>query len=142
MDIDTGKNKDAMYVSRLIIVQSAMKSYLEQKRTKELKKSKLTHGHATAPADPNTMTFDLDQEAIVSDPEQIQNKEFYLNPVVEDIAAQLGDFEYGVPTNDGVHREKRETVLFENDSRYVGEWNIGSNQRDGKGVQIWADGSK
>lgn len=30
MDIDAGKNKDALYISRLIIIQSAMKTYLDK----------------------------------------------------------------------------------------------------------------
>lgn len=35
----------------------------------------------------------------------------------------------------------RKMVVLENGARYEGQWNVETNQRDGKGVQIWADGS-
>jgi hypothetical protein len=38
-------------------------------------------------------------------------------------------------------REKRKMVLMENGARYTGEWIKGTKVREGKGVQIWPDGS-
>jgi hypothetical protein len=74
----------------------------------------------------------IDQSANqVADVKQDFNEELYNNPTVEEIASHLGDFEYGVPTNDGVLREKRPFVYFENGSRYSGEWSVNANQRDG-----------
>jgi hypothetical protein len=41
--------------------------------------------------------------------------------------------------NDGIEREKRMLVTIDNEAKYQGEW-IG-NVRDGRGYQIWPDGS-
>jgi hypothetical protein len=32
-------------------------------------------------------------------------------------------------------------MLLENGAKYEGEWDISNDMRDGKGLQIWADGS-
>lgn len=142
MGLDISKNKDQVYQNKVLILQSVLRTYLDKKRVNAIKAQKKTHEHGKAVgATANEESNEQVHEAIIPESELV-DREFYLNPVVEDIAAQLGDFEYGVPTNDGVHRERRDTVFFENDSRYDGEWNIATNQRDGMGVQIWADGSK
>lgn len=48
------------------------------------------------------------EQIVSNDPEQVEgeeNGELYQNPTVEEIAAQLGDFEYGAPNNeDGDNR--------------------------------------
>ena len=36
---------------------------------------------------------------------------------------------------------KKEELILENGAKYKGEWNANINKRDGKGQQIWADGS-
>jgi hypothetical protein len=71
----------------------------------------------------------------------------YYNEKVEQIAEILGPFDYGQPEDNRAYMksnaklEMREPVLFKNGSKYEGEWNTDSNERDGRGVQIWADGS-
>ena len=37
--------------------------------------------------------------------------------------------------------EKRPLVNFEDLSQYEGEWNMKTNERHGRGWQIWDDGS-
>ena len=32
-------------------------------------------------------------------------------------------------------------MILENGAKYKGQWNANNNKRDGKGQQIWADGS-
>ena len=36
----------------------------------------------------------------------------------------------------------RSQVEYENKSVYYGEWNESTNQRHGRGIQVWLDGSK
>lgn len=66
----------------------------------------------------------------------------YYNETVEEIAQILGPFDYKDPQDKSVKREVRDTVLFRNGAKYDGEWNVETNLRDGKGVQLWVDGSK
>jgi hypothetical protein len=61
----------------------------------------------------------------------------YTNPHVQDKRRELGPFEYGTQSNDGVKREVRKMATLESGARYEGEWNIETNLRDGKGVQFW-----
>lgn len=44
--------------------------------------------------------------------------------------------------NDDVSVELRQTVVYDNQAEYYGEWDIKSNKRHGRGIQIWLDGSK
>lgn len=41
---------------------------------------------------------------------------------------------------DNPNREQRDEVVLDNGARYIGEW-VG-DEKDGQGVQHWADGSK
>jgi len=54
----------------------------------------------------------------------------------------LGQFGYGPEIRDGKRREKRSMVELENGAKYEGEWLVGTESRDGRGVQIWFDGSR
>jgi hypothetical protein len=66
----------------------------------------------------------------------------YSNPKVLEIKDRLGAFNYEpTPKDDGVKRKKRALITLENGARYEGEWNESTNKRDGRGYQIWADGS-
>jgi hypothetical protein len=46
------------------------------------------------------------------------------------------------PLNDNVKVSLRAQVEYENKSIYYGEWNVEKNQRHGRGIQYWLDGSK
>ncbi len=66
----------------------------------------------------------------------------YDNERVQEIRANLGPFVYPeVTTSDGVKRNKKPQITLQNGAKYEGEWNEATKQRDGKGTQIWADGS-
>ena len=65
----------------------------------------------------------------------------YSNPEVSALLKKLGPYDYGTPENDGIKREKRPMILLENKTKYEGEWNKKTNERDGMGVLIWPDGS-
>ena len=41
--------------------------------------------------------------------------------------------------NDKIYQIPLKT--FENDAKYLGQWNLETNVRHGQGVQIWPDGS-
>ena len=65
-------------------------------------------------------------------------------PEVMRIREESGPFnyeegEYNDFLNDGLEREKRMLLTIDNEAKYQGEW-IG-NVRDGRGYQIWPDGS-
>ena len=69
----------------------------------------------------------------------------YDNPFVQSIRERLGPFDYDpVPAqykDSNVRRVRRPLITLENAARYEGEWDADRNMRDGKGMQIWADGS-
>jgi hypothetical protein len=44
--------------------------------------------------------------------------------------------------NDGINCKKRQPVEYENKSLYFGEWNVSTDQRHGRGIQCWMDGSR
>lgn len=56
---------------------------------------------------------------------------------------QLGPFNYDDQNLDRSlgRRETRDSVTLENGARYQGEWHLDTNVRQGKGVQVWPDGS-
>ena len=57
--------------------------------------------------------------------------------------AQLGDFQYDDDNFERSlgDREQRPMVVLENGARYEGEWLLGSQVRQGRGIQVWPDGS-
>lgn len=68
----------------------------------------------------------------------------YQNQRVQEIRQNLGPFNYqsGATTEkDGVYRKKQPQKTLSNGAMYEGEWNDETTTRDGKGTQIWADGS-
>ena len=44
--------------------------------------------------------------------------------------------------NDNIIVTKRQPVEFDNKAIYYGEWNVATNQRHGRGIQVWIDGSR
>lgn len=64
----------------------------------------------------------------------------YRNPNVEEILNQLGAFDYG-SINPTPNFEYRPLQLLDTGAQYEGEFLKGTNIREGKGKQIWADGS-
>ena len=64
------------------------------------------------------------------------------NPIVKEMEDKLGSFDLNVTLDPKVARELRSPVLLDNGATYHGQWNIGNSERDGIGIQVWADGSK
>ena len=65
----------------------------------------------------------------------------YANPATLLTEKKLGEYEYNYSLGDKVAVIPRKPVLLDNGAVYVGEWNQ-DNERHGKGMQIWSDGSK
>ena len=57
---------------------------------------------------------------------------------------RLGEFVYNDQAFDREHAdtiEAKETILLENQAHYTGTWLKGQDIRQGRGTQIWPDGS-
>lgn len=66
----------------------------------------------------------------------------YDNPKVQQIREELGEFDYDEEPNHGNQPvEYRPMVELENHARYEGDWIVREDIREGKGRQIWPDGS-
>lgn len=105
----------------LIKIQSAIRSYLSSKRVSEL------------------IEFDAKNKFNqVMDP----NENNYDNPQVLDLEQKLGKFDYGKVPAETNPLESRNMIVLENGAKYQGEWIKGTEVRQGKGIQIWSDGSK
>jgi len=68
----------------------------------------------------------------------------YDNISVQKMREQLGDFVF----DDGEFEaqiqgkvENRDVIMLENQARYEGQWLKGQEVRQGKGTQVWPDGS-
>lgn len=59
--------------------------------------------------------------------------------------SRYGPFVYSTETDEIEmnlgEREQREMARLENHSIYLGEWLVNTQIREGKGVQVWPDGS-
>lgn len=65
----------------------------------------------------------------------------YSNADVETLLLKLGPFNYGKPSEDRVKRVTKPVTLLDNKTKYEGQWNEDTNERDGMGVLLWPDGS-
>ena len=63
----------------------------------------------------------------------------YVNQTVASIYSEKGPFKGTGQSGDNV--EFRPLCILENGARYEGEWNKATGEREGKGIQVWADGS-
>lgn len=67
-------------------------------------------------------------------------------PEVMRIREESGPFNYEVGPymeeySDDQERDRRELTTIDNEAKYQGEWIVGTETRDGRGFQIWPDGS-
>ena len=74
-------------------------------------------------------------------PHEYTDVQQYRNTSVEEIVDQLGPFEYGEDAEMRGNLEYRPLQLLDTGAQYEGEFIRGSQVREGKGKQIWADGS-
>lgn len=60
---------------------------------------------------------------------------------VKTLRDMLPPFKYGLNIEEdneiGVMKEKRQVVIMDDGSTFDGEWNIETNNRHGRGMQIW-----
>jgi hypothetical protein len=105
----------------LVKIQSAIRSYLSSKRVAELADFE-AHNKFNQVADSGESNYD--------------------NPQVKDLEDRLGKFEYGQDQPETHPLEFRGMVTLENGAKYQGEWIKATETRQGKGIQIWSDGSK
>ena len=80
-------------------------------------------------------------------PQQAQQKEIqepnYDNAIVKEIERKFGQYVFAERKGDISHLrfEEKETT-HDNGAKYVGEWNVQTGLREGRGTQVWMDGSK
>ena len=55
---------------------------------------------------------------------------------------KLGPYKYSPVPDDGISRIEKDWTILENGIKYKGEWSSENNTKDGKGIQIWPDGSQ
>lgn len=79
--------------------------------------------------------------AVYNQGKDISNYTYSANTKISD--EQLNDlFARYKKLNDGVTTQVRAPVEYENKAVYYGEWNVNTNQRYGRGIQTWIDGSR
>lgn len=89
----------------------------------------------------NDQQYEQQEVGGINRPSYNEQEPNYLNQDVQTIRQQLGDFDFGNEEVDHGQREFREELTLENGAKYEGEWLLGSEIRQGKGMQIWPDGS-
>lgn len=103
-------------------VQIEIPSEIEQELEKKLKKHEVIY---VAPE---------------RDPEDFIVIAQYANNNVKESLKRLGPFKYDPDYVPGIDLERQVPALFKNGAVYIGQWNC-YNERHGKGIQIWNDGS-
>lgn len=117
--------KEKNEIVTLIKIQSAIRTYLASKKASQIVQMH-PHGMVGAMAGASA-------EA---------DEKHYDNPQVKELEDKLGKFEYGAKPPESQQLEFRPMKTLENGAKYQGEWIKGSEVRQGKGIQIWSDGSK
>lgn len=74
------------------------------------------------------------------DPEDLKAIAKYANDHVKNSLRRLGPFKYDPEYVPDLELERQIPAIFKNGAVYIGEWNT-YNERHGKGIQIWKDGS-
>lgn len=108
------------------------------------------------PIDPNTAK--MQQEVLYKQFREMKADIFhpnYNNHEVLEIIAKLDPFDWNFNQeeeddmfnmsrsyDENCEREMRQMMNLENRSIYQGEWNKRTNMKDGRGIQIWPDGSR
>ena len=113
-------------IALIVKIQSSFRGYMARKYFRQFKESQYRQGFY------HPQNVDNNGELIYN----------YDNPDVINIREQLGDFDFGEnPSGLNNRREERQMMQLENAARYQGEWILGTNIREGKGIQVWPDGS-
>jgi hypothetical protein len=65
-----------------------------------------------------------------------------MNEISLSVLKKLGPYQYNSIPDDQVKRQERDWVILENGIKYKGQWRVDSDTKDGRGIQIWPDGSQ
>jgi hypothetical protein len=106
----------------IIKIQSCIRGYRARQRTRLLREQY------------TTMQFNSGYLEI--------NEEAYNDPRIFELMQRVGKFTFEGAIDDGQERKKLPLILLENGAKYEGEWLSGRDVRDGRGIQIWSDGSR
>ena len=132
-------------IGDIIELQSIIRGYLERKRNKAIPHSDYRPNRHT-PAEqqqirPRSRKGSMDSEVCRTEVKELPSDLIpdYFSSSIKLIKAKLGQFIYGEILSDEACIT-RSAVEMENGQIFAGEWNI-KNQRHGKGLQSWNDGS-
>jgi hypothetical protein len=114
----------------VILLQCVLRGYLDRRFVKEMqyKKSLIKSPFLLSYPKSNSKAT----ENLIPD---------YSNSVVLGVEERYGKFVYPEEKDDKIKVKLKSSVLLENKTVYTGYWND-NDQKHGKGVQIWPDGSK
>lgn len=101
-----------------------------------------THKAGGAPATDIFISGDLEINSEHYNNANVMVSDTLYCSLVQEILQQLGPFNFNKPLNDGVDRVQRPLLMLENGAKYEGEWIKDTDIRDGRGIQIWLDGSR
>ena len=110
------QNSDA--IKQLIILQSVLRGYLSRKKNKGLIHS-----------------LKIQQNRTISRKNSLSR-----NKIEEEDMVNL--FKTYPPLKDNIPIELRQKTTLENQAEYCGEWSTATNERHGRGIQVWIDGSR
>ncbi|OMJ80441.1 hypothetical protein SteCoe_19289 [Stentor coeruleus] len=115
-------------IEYIIQLQSIIRGHLERRCRRELSRTPL-----------NSSPF------LIANRENLQELTGpipdYSNTATLASERKLGQFVYPSVPDDGILKVQKNAVKLENNAIYIGEWNT-KNERHGKGLQMWNDGSK
>ena len=129
--VQTLLGRPPLGLKQALRLQAVLRGYLERRRTKDILVERKPATMAENAYQTNGAVRELDQTEVPD----------YSNPATKTASMKYGSFNYNDIPSDGVKVFKRGPVELDNGAIYIGEWNE-SNQRHGRGEQIWTDGSK
>ena len=103
-----------------------------------------TDDHKVGLSNSPSNEIELKMNNAIEEPKNIYPPvEPFYNENVNQILQQLGDFDYGNNNNDDqiTNLEYKSLQLLETGAQYEGQFKKGTDLREGRGKQIWADGS-
>ena len=123
----------ALDLTAVIRIQATIRGYMSRKALK---------GVPVIQARSAPKAAENDYAAEIAEIREIQGDiPDYSNPATTVAAQKHGNYSFTDDLDDGVKVVSRGAVELDNGAIYSGQWNE-SNQRHGKGTQIWTDGSK
>jgi hypothetical protein len=145
-DVNVNTNQNTKIETKKEVVQPVGTGHYPSREPYKPKEEPVTYEKQPEPVhEPvqhNVQQQEYEREEILENSFEFLQPPMYDCPEVMRIREESGPFNYDegdYNKNDGLHREKRKLVTIDNEANYQGEW-VG-NVRDGRGFQIWPDGS-